>query len=163
MKAVFASSVKCARLLHENTNIRPQLFELNPKSCTFLAKMSLDPGSISKDCLKMQGTQLPFVSNSATTGHKLQGATKQQLFVHEWNYKKNWPYVVISRATTMEGLYFRNPLSEDLSKYACPPELLEKLDRLRNRCPLMEMSEEEYESLLEEEKNLHTPPRPEQT
>ena len=36
--------------------------------------------------VKMKATQLPVISNQATTGHKLQGASINQLFVNNWNY-----------------------------------------------------------------------------
>ena len=47
--------------------------------------------------VKMKATQLPVISNQATTGHKLQVASINQLFVNNWNYTTNWPYVVLSR------------------------------------------------------------------
>ena len=46
--------------------------------------------------VKMKATQLPVISNQATTGHKLQGASINQLFVSNWKYTTNWPYVVLS-------------------------------------------------------------------
>ena len=39
--------------------------------------------------VKMKATQLPVISNQATTGHKLQGASLNQLFVNNWNYTTN--------------------------------------------------------------------------
>lgn len=53
----------------------------------------------------MKGMQLPLVSNTATTGHKLQESTVDNIFVYDWNYTINWPYVVLSRVTTMHGLF----------------------------------------------------------
>ena len=49
------------------------------------------------EMVKMKATQLPVISNQATTGHKLQGASINQLFVNNWNYTTNWPYVVLSQ------------------------------------------------------------------
>jgi len=58
----------------------------------------------------MKGMQLPLVSNTATTGHKLQGSKVVNIFVLDWNYTTNWPYVVLSRVTTMRELFFRKKL-----------------------------------------------------
>ena len=46
------------------------------------------------------------VKNIATTGHQLQGMSKDQLIVSSWNYSsKNWIYyVVLSRVRTLSGL-----------------------------------------------------------
>ena len=49
------------------------------------------------EMVKMKATQLPVISNQATTGHKLQGANINQLFVNNLNYTTNWPFVVLSR------------------------------------------------------------------
>ena len=49
------------------------------------------------EMVKMKATQLPVISNQATTRHKLQGASMNQLFVNNWNYTTNWPYVVLSQ------------------------------------------------------------------
>jgi hypothetical protein len=71
--------------------------------------------------IPMKALQFPVVSNTATTGHKLQGATIESLFVHDWNYGfTNWPYVVLSRVTTMSGLWFRGPIRESIKCYALP-------------------------------------------
>ena len=77
----------------------------------------------------MKATQLPVISNQATTGHKLQGASINQLFVNNWNYTTNWPYVVLSRLRSSEGLYLRNKLSTDLTKYAMPWQLQKMIQR----------------------------------
>ena len=65
----------------------------------------------------MKGMQLPLVSNTATTGHKLQGSKVVNIFVLDWNYTTNWPYVVLSRVTTMRGLFFWEKLRMCAAKY----------------------------------------------
>lgn len=55
--------------------------------------------------IKMQATQIQLLVNDGTTGHKLQGATIDRIFVHSWRYEKNWPYVVLSRVKTLEGVF----------------------------------------------------------
>ena len=53
----------------------------------------------------MKGTQFPIISNSCTTGHKLQGYTVPKILVNDWYYGTNWAYIVLSRVKTMDGLY----------------------------------------------------------
>ena len=77
-----------------------------------------------REMVNMKATQLPVISSQATTGHKLQGASINQLFVNNWNYTTNWPYVVLSQLQSSKGLYLCNKLSMDLTKYAMPWELL---------------------------------------
>ena len=61
--------------------------------------------------LKMK--QFGVNNNIATTGHKLQGMSKDQLIVSSWNYSfKNWIYVVLSRVRTLSGLYLCQPIDE---------------------------------------------------
>jgi hypothetical protein len=52
----------------------------------------------------------PLLPNNATTGHKLQGKTKQSLFINDWATFKNWKYVAMSRVTTRNGLFLRKRL-----------------------------------------------------
>lgn len=54
--------------------------------------------------------QVPIIANNATTGHKLQGQTKQNLAVSVWSQRKNWNYVALSRVRTRGGLYVIQPL-----------------------------------------------------
>ena len=59
----------------------------------------------------MLATQLPVISNNATTGHKLQGSTKESIFITRFFYEtKNWNYVVLSRVRTRKGLFLKEPL-----------------------------------------------------
>ena len=84
--------------------------------------------------VKMKATQLPIISNQATTRHKLQGASINQLFVNNWNYTTNWPYVVLSRLQSSKGLYLHNKLSADLTKYAMPWQL-QRMIQQNMQCP----------------------------
>ena len=54
--------------------------------------------------------RFPVLINYATTGHKLQGQTKTSLYISEWHYGANWPYVVLSRVKTLAGLFLQIPL-----------------------------------------------------
>ena len=79
----------------------PNTFKLEPIefriTTRILKPQLLRMKEADREMLKMKATQLPVISNQATTGHKLQGASINQLFVNNWNYTTNWPYVVLSR------------------------------------------------------------------
>ena len=65
--------------------------------------------------------QIPANSNDATTGHKLQGMSKDIIIVSSWPTGglslmfKNWEYVVLSRVRTLSGLYLVEPIDMDKS------------------------------------------------
>lgn len=125
-----------------------------------------------REFITMKATQLPLLVNNATTGHKLQGSSVDNIFVHNWSYVTNWVYVVInwvyvvanwvyvvtnwvyvmlSRVKTRVGLFCRNKLSKDLKKYAVPEGLRRILDRFRSRCAPTYWTEEQYDELFETE------------
>ena len=72
---------------------------------------------------KVKLTQLPVNYNIVTTGHKLQGMSKDSLVVNscECNFK-NWVYIVLSRVRTKAGLMLNCKL--DLHKCFKVPEKL---------------------------------------
>ncbi len=65
--------------------------------------------------------QIPANSNDATTGHKLQGMSKDVIIVLLWPTGglslmfKNWDNVVLSRVRTLSGLYLVEPIDMDNS------------------------------------------------
>ena len=74
------------------------------------------------------------------------------ILVYEWKYITNWPYVVMSRVKTMNGLHIREPLDEfDLTKYAVPEELKRKLLAFKALEPEY-VDETEYDDIAT---NLH--------
>ena len=88
-------------LKHNNPKIIPNTFQLEPIEFHITARI-LKPKLLQMkedECkmVKMKATQLPVISNQATTRHKLQGASINQLLVNSWNYTTNWPYIVLSR------------------------------------------------------------------
>ena len=83
----------------------------------------------------MTAMQLPILINNATTGHKLQGTSIESLFISQWNYSKNWPYVMLSRVKTIDGLYLRTPLSTDLDHYKIPEKLFQLVEDLKQFLP----------------------------
>ena len=80
-------------------------------------------------------TQLPINSNDATTGHKLQGMSKDVVIITSWptgGLFKNWEYVVLSRVRTRNGLYLFEEI--DMTKSFKPsPELALFFDRAREK------------------------------
>ena len=80
-------------------------------------------------------------SNIATTGHKLQGMSKDILIVNDWNYQcVNWVYVVLSRVRTLAGLYLMKPL--DLERgFNVPQNLIRFEQRLKanKERPILDM------------------------
>jgi hypothetical protein len=80
---------------HEISDITPQEFDIVPKQFSFRVTVTLQEDTSS--VLFMKGFQFLFISNSATTGHKLQGCTLTELAVFEQYYGQNWMHVVLSR------------------------------------------------------------------
>lgn len=54
--------------------------------------------------------QFPLLTNNATTGHKLQGASKTSLFIIGVSHNMNWMYVALSRVRTLSGLFLSTPI-----------------------------------------------------
>jgi hypothetical protein len=80
--------------------------------------------------------QIPANSNDATTGHKLQGMSKDVIIVTSWptgglaSIFKNWEYVVLSRVRTLSGLYLVKPIDMDKS-FKPSPQLASYMDKIR--------------------------------
>jgi len=73
------------------------------------------PGS--KSVLKgFKMTQFAINMSLATTGHKLQGMTMDLLILAEISLVPNWLYVVLSRVTTLQGLFLMQPLKKEMFK-----------------------------------------------
>ena len=79
--------------------------------------------------------QFPLNTNDATTGHKLQGMSKDQLIVTSLDGISKWPnwaFTVISRVRKLEGLFLCKPLTSSVS-FELPEDLVkyETFDRKR--------------------------------
>ncbi len=79
--------------------------------------------------------RIPANSNDATTGHKLQGMSKDVIIVSSWPTGslaamfKNWEYVVLSCVRTLYGLYMVKPI--DMNKSFQPsPQLASYMDTI---------------------------------
>ena len=98
-------------------------------------------------------TQFGVIDNIATTGHKLQGVSLDNLVVNNWNYGcQNWVYVVLSRVRKLAGLVFNTPL--DSTKDYRPTQDLTRWEQdIRERLeqPLFE-KRGQLEAYLEDER-----------
>jgi hypothetical protein len=103
--------------------------ELKPETNSVDIKI---PGYGTKNKLKdFKIHQFPVNLSLATTGHKLQGMTKDILILAEISTKSNWLYVVLSRVTTLAGLFLMMPLTMDMFQ-PISQSLQQELDFLRN-------------------------------
>ena len=124
--AVFATQFESITVKHEVDDIIPQIFEVETVTSLFNCEMVFKDQTLKS---LMKGTQFPLISNTCTTGHKLQGCTCDQLLVNAWYYGQNWAYVVLSQWRKMSGLYLQEPLTVDLSKYAMSELMAEMLNK----------------------------------
>jgi hypothetical protein len=56
----------------------------------------------------------------AITGHKLQGMILDIMVLSEINLSANWLYVMLSRVTTINGLFLMMPLRKQMFKPITP-------------------------------------------
>ena len=98
-------------------------------------------------------TQFGVIDNIATTGHKLQGVSLDNLVVISWNYScPNWVYFVLSRVRKLAGLVLNIPLDKTRD-YSSKPELTRWEQDLRQRLekPIFE-KRGQLEAYLEDER-----------
>ncbi len=80
--------------------------------------------------------QIPANSNDATTGHKLQGMSKDAIIVSSWPTGslaamfKNWEYVVLSQVRTLSRLYLVKSIDMDKS-FQPSPQLTSYMEKIR--------------------------------
>jgi len=151
VKAALASSVKEVLLQHINEDITPREFTVCPKDFAGVAARIPKAQHLKSSCnptdrktILVDFLQLPFVSNSATTGHKLQGSGVKQLMVSEWKNDANWIYVVLSRVKERIGLFLRKELKPDRELFAIPQMLANKLRHFRMNCTRENLDEQDY-------------------
>ncbi len=108
-----------------STELKDRRFKLEPE--LFSTKVSVKEfvGSKKKIQFNCRMKQIPANTNDASTGHKLQGRSKDVIIVTSWPTGfKNWEYVVLSRAQTLSGLYLVKPI--DMNKSFKPSIRLKK-------------------------------------
>ena len=103
-------------------------FQLKPKKiyCGVRCKVHpMAPKSKRGNAYGCHVIQIPINLNDATTGHKLQGMSKDIVIVSEWpagGIYTNWEYVILSRVRTIKGLFLIKPIS--MTKSFKPSEAL---------------------------------------
>jgi hypothetical protein len=108
-----------------STELKDRRFKLKPE--LFSTKVSVKEfvGSKKKIQFNCRMKQIPANTNDATTGHKLQGMSKNVIIVTSWPTRfKNWEYVVLLHARTLSGLYLVKPI--DMNKSSKPSIQLKK-------------------------------------
>jgi hypothetical protein len=149
IRVFYASQVKHLTVRHENSEIQPAVFKVEAENYTFSAKIKIDDTDLKASVLAMKGHQFGLISNTATTGHKLQGYTALFLLVLSWIYKANWAYTVLSRVRTMAGLYMLQPLNEVLADFEMKDEMKQMLYTFRSMLPLQLFTGVEYTQMLD--------------
>ncbi len=95
-------------------------FKLGPEQFTPILSLKL----YNRNPKKPFGCKMKLIlenSNDATTGHKLQGMSKDFSTVSSWPTGglaamfKNWEYVVLSQVRTLSGLYLVKPIDREKS------------------------------------------------
>ena len=100
-------------------------FRMEPHTKTVHVKVRPHHMATTKMEFRCRMHQLPVNLNDATTGHKLQGMTKDVVIITSWpkgSLFTNWEYTVLSRVRTLEGLYLFEPIS--LTKSFAPSDEL---------------------------------------
>jgi hypothetical protein len=101
-------------------------FKLEPEQFSPEVSVKHYHPSSKKITFRCKMKQIPANSNDATTGHKLQGMSKDAIIVSSWPTGslaaifKNWEYVVLSRVRTLSGLYLVKPIDMDKSFQPSP-------------------------------------------
>ena len=105
-------------MISQKFNLKPESFSTQLSVKTFLT-------SKRKKEYRCKMTQIPANSYDASTGHKLQGMSKDAIIVTSWPTGfRNWEYVVLSRVRTLSGLYLIKPI--DMEKSFQPSKELQK-------------------------------------
>ena len=102
--------------------------------CTINMPIAIIPGN-KKHPVVATMNRFPVLTNHATTGHKLQGQTKENLFISAWYYGKNWPYVVMSRVKQLSGLFLRTAIDPE-HDFSLDPLLVRMLNYMKQKVPL---------------------------
>jgi hypothetical protein len=133
-KTIKSKLVELNNKLAEEMNDRR--FKLEPEQFSPEITVKNYHASSKKIVFRCKMVQIPANSNDATTGHKLQGMSKDAIIVSSWPTGslaamfKNWEYVVLSRVRTLSGLYLVKPIDMDKS-FQPYPQLAAYMDKIR--------------------------------
>lgn len=113
VNVVEAHDVKAVLLEMKCKNGATRIIRSEPleTKCTVQMPMQLVAGGKTEEFqVGMKMLQFSFIMNHATTVHKLQGQTVENLYIVNWSYKANWIYVALSRVKTLKGLFLRKKI-----------------------------------------------------
>jgi len=113
------------------------------QTCKINMPIELFPGETVRKYVRAKVNRFPLLVNHATTGHKLQGQTKDSIFASIFHYAKNWPYVVLGRVRSLQGLFLREPL-DPTKDFSLDPRAKAMIRRFTKRFPA-EYNEDELE------------------
>ena len=112
-----------------------KIFRLQPAEVSSIVDLPLTntAGGFSVKLGNLKVLQMPVNCNIATTGHKLQGMSLDNLVVNSWGYQfENWVYVVLSRVRTRGGLILNRKLDMK-RRFKVPDKLLSFERRMKRR------------------------------
>jgi len=97
---------------HDPNN--PKVLNISPVSVTANVNFPMPyDGPITKQTIrfwrKIKFDQFPVNVANARTVHKLQGRSIENILISNWDYTGNWVYVVLSRCSTLKGIFLRKP------------------------------------------------------
>jgi len=124
IKTTIANQVKDIRIRLMGM-CKTRRFKLTPQKYSVVVTMSPHNISTTKIKFGFSMTQFPINLNDGTTGHKLQGMSKDYLIITSWpsgGLFRNWEYTVLSRVRTLDGLFLFRPI--DMDKSFAPSEEL---------------------------------------
>ena len=141
----------------KNRERRKHTFQLT--TTTERAKVNVKPHPMSATKLEIacKMIQFPVNCNDTTTGHKLQGMSKDVVIITSWpcgGLFKNWEYVVLSRVRTHEGLYLFQKIPMDKSFAPCK-ELKFFFRRIRRKEKVFRRQNEIHKKELSKIMNFH--------
>jgi len=132
--AVYADEVEFIRLQWTADSTFEGTFTIKPQDIACVTKMEIRDFGIHKSIeAYVHIWQFAMSINNATTGHKLQGKTVEELIVAEWAPAniKNWIYVVLSRVKELKNLYLLQKLPNDTPDTAPDSQLIQMMTNLR--------------------------------
>ena len=142
------SKPRRVELEHVSDRISPRIFHIKPKQHSFKVKLEkphlLQTKKDKTEEVRMKANQIPLMVCNATTGHKLQGYGVPLIFVNSWSDVPNRTYVVLSRVRTLSGLYLREPLRSDLTRFAMPEDLRTMIQGFKDHFSPTLWTEEQY-------------------
>ena len=153
--AVFASQVEGIRLLHKNKAARPKQFTMKPTKYNVKAflpnsRHNMSAPNTDRSVVIMEMNQLPVTSNTATTCHKLQGTGVDNLFVSEWKNEANWIYVILSRVTSLKGLFLCHELKPNPTLHKLSEILMKKIQHFKTNASRPTPTTQEYQAMCQD-------------